>query len=75
MNYKRWAHPLQTRNGRYSESKKKAAVLAGLEYYLHHLQPRPYPIIFIHYLAYRYFHFIQGNLAKTTFQVAYHQPN
>ncbi len=54
---------------------KKAAVLAGLEYYLHHLQPRPYPIIFIRYLAYRYFHFIQGNLAKTTFQVASHQSN
>ena len=54
---------------------KKAAVLAGLEYYLHHLQPRPYPIIFIRYLAYRYFHFIQGNLAKATFQVASHQSN
>ena len=54
---------------------KKAAVLAGLEYHLRRLQPRAYPIIFIHYLAYRYFHFIQGNLAKTTFQVAYHQPN
>ena len=54
---------------------KKAAALARLEYYLHHLQPRPYPIIFIHYLAYRYFHFIQGNLAKTAFQIAYHQSN
>jgi len=54
---------------------KKAAVLAGLEYYLRRLQPRAYPIIFTHYLAYRYFHFIQGNLAKTTFQVAHHQSN
>lgn len=54
---------------------KKAAVLAGLEYYPHYLQPRTYPIIFIRYLAYRYFHFIQGNLAKATFQVASHQSN
>ena len=72
MDYKRWSHPFQTGNGRYSESKKKAAVLARLEYCLHRLQPQPYPIIFIHYLAYRYFLFIQGNLAKTTFQVAFH---